>query len=286
MPQPLFFNQINYIPPFEIAIHRGIWSFVFLLIVLLLFGKIGNIIEVFKSTKKIFFLSLTAILISINWGGFIFAITINRVQDASMGYFISPMISIMLGYFFLKEKISFLKLVSFSMMIGGLFFLIINIKTVPYLSLIIAISWSMYGLLRKKINVKAEIGLFYESGFIALFGSPYIIYLYLNSTGNFLQNTNITSILLILTGAVTIFPLFFFNLGVKFIPLGLAGVIFFIAPSFHLITSIFILNETISLVKIISFIIVWIGVAIFLYEVFNKDKKTSENNTQLPNLVP
>ena len=89
------------------------------------------------------------------------------------------------------------------------------------------------------------------------------------------------SIFLILTGAVTVFPLFFFNLGVRFIPLGLAGVIFYIAPSFHFITSVFILNETISFPKLISFIIIWLAVFIFIADMINEEKKVNENNTQL-----
>ena len=112
MPQPLFFNEIKFIPAIEVALHRGLWSFIFLLIILVSFGKFKEFIDIFYSYKKVFILSVTAGLISINWAGFIFAVSINKVQDASMGYFITPMISIILGYFFLKEKISILKLIS------------------------------------------------------------------------------------------------------------------------------------------------------------------------------
>jgi len=111
--QPLFFNEIKFIPAIEVTIHRGLWSFVFLLTIITFFGKLKIFFYIFKSYKKLLVLSLTATLISINWSCFIFAVSINRVQDASMGYFISPMISITLGYLFLNEKISSLKLLSF-----------------------------------------------------------------------------------------------------------------------------------------------------------------------------
>ena len=235
----------------------------------------------FDLKKKILVLSFTAILITINWTGFILAVSINRVQDASMGYFITPMISILLGYFFLKEKISKLRLISILMMLVSIIFLIINLKTLPFVAILIGTTWSIYGLLRKQINVSSEIGLLYESGFITLIAGPYLIYLNYQGSGFFLNETTLTSIFLILTGAVTTFPLFFFNLGVKFIPLGFAGVIFYLVPSFHFITSVFILHEKISLPKLFSFIIIWIAVIIFIIDIFKEEKKFNGNNTQL-----
>ena len=282
MPQPLFFNELIFVPSIEIAIHRGLWSFIFLLIIIILFDKINLFFLIFKSYTKILVLSLTSILITINWTSFIYAVNINRVQDASMGYFISPMISIALGYFFLNEKISLPKLVSVSMMLASIIFLIISMKAVPFLAILIAMSWGIYGLLRKQINVSPEIGLLYESGFISIIGAPYIIYIFMNGSGYFLNDSYATSFLLIMAGAVTLFPLFFFNLGVKSIPLGFAGVIFYIAPSFHFITSVFILNETISIEKLISFLIIWIAVAVFIIDVL-KEEKTNGNNIQLLN---
>ena len=279
-PQPLFFNEIKFIPAIEIATHRGLWSFLFLLIIIIYLGKIKDFIFIFKSYKKILILSFTSILITINWTGFIFAVSINRVQDASMGYFITPMISIALGYFFLKEKISRLQLISILMMLVSIIFLIINLKTFPFIAILIGTSWSIYGFLRKQIDVSAEIGLLYESGIITLVAVPYLIFLNYQNSGFFLNHSSITSIYLILTGIVTIFPLFFFNLGVKFIPLGLAGVIFYLAPTFHFITSIFILNENMNLIKLIAFIIIWIGVAVFIIDVLKDEKKINENKTQ------
>ena len=169
------------------------------------------------------------------------------------------------------------------MMISAIIFLIISNKTFPYIAIVIGTTWGIYGLLRKQIDVKPEIGLFYESGLITLIAGPYLIYLNYQGLGYFLNHTSITSILLILAGLVTIFPLFFFNLGIKFIPLGLAGVLFYLAPSFHFITSVFILNENLSLIKLFVFIIIWFAVIIFIIDVIKKDKLVNVNNTQLLN---
>ena len=273
IPQPLFFNEIKFIPAIEVAIHRGLWSFILLLLIVIFLGKIKYFYYIFYSFKKILILSITSILITINWTGFIFAVSINRVQDASMGYYMTPMISIALGYFFLKEKISLLKFFSVLIMFAALIFLILSLNTFPYLAILIGTSWGVYGLLRKQIKVSSEIGLLYESGFITLFAGPYLIYLNYIGSGFFLNSDPLFSILLLFTGGITIFPLFFFILGVKYIPLGFAGVIFFLAPTFHFITSVFILNEDISFVKIISFIMIWISIALFIIDIFKEEKK-------------
>jgi len=280
MPQPLFFNEISYIPSIEVALHRGLWSFIFLFIILFFSTKIKDFIIIFFSLKKIIILSITALLISINWTCFIFAVSISRVQDASMGYFITPMISIGLGYFFLKEKITRFKLFSVLLMLTSIIFLIYSLKTFPYIAILIGTSWGIYGLLRKQIDVSPEIGLLYESFIITLFSFPYLIYLFYEGSGYFLHYDSYTSVFLILTGVVTIFPLFFFNLGLKFIPLGYVGVIFYLTPTFHFITSVFILKETLVFEKLISFLIIWIAIGIFIMDVLRNEKIFIESNTQ------
>ena len=273
IPQPLFFNEIRFIPAIEIAIHRGLWSFTLLLLIIIFLGKIKDFFNIFYSFKKILLLSITSILITINWTGFIFAVSINKVQDASMGYYMTPIISVALGYFFLKEKISILKFFSILIMSFTLIYLTLSLNTFPYIAILIGVSWGFYGLIRKRIKVSSEIGLLYESGFITLFAAPYLIYLNYEGSGFFLNSDPLISILLFFTGIITIFPLFFFNLGVKYIPLGFAGVIFFLAPTFHFITSVFILNEDISFAKIISFIIIWVAIILFIIDIFIEERR-------------
>ena len=278
LPQPLFFNELNHINTLEVVLHRGLWSFLFLFLILILFSNLSEFVQIFKSKKKLFILTITATLIASNWGGFIFAVGQERVQDASMGYFITPMISIILGYLFLKENLSLIKIFSVFLMIFAIIFLFVNLNKIPYLILLIGSTWAIYGLLRKQINVSPSIGLLYESFVITLISLPYLIYLFVNSESSFLTVDYKTTLFLILTGAVTIFPLFFFNSGLKFIQLGLAGVLFYLAPSFHFITSVFILGEDILTAKLISFIIIWIGILLYIYSTFKE--RIIENRTQ------
>ena len=270
MPQPLFFNEINYIPSFEVAMHRGIWSFFILFLSLIFFSEINDFLALFKSSKKITILTITSFLIATNWLGFIYSVSINKVQDASLGYFLTPMISISLGYFILNENLNIRKVISVLLMIFACIILFTGLDSFPYLALLIGTTWGIYGLLRKRIQVSPAVGLLYESGLITLFALPYLIYLNQIDIGYFGFNFSYISIMLFLTGIVTIIPLFFFNLGLRYTTLGLAGVLFYIAPSFHFITSVFILDENLEIEKIAAFIIIWIGVSIFIYETVRK----------------
>ena len=278
LPQPLFFNELNHVSTLEIVLHRALWSFVILFVILSIFTKISNLTEIFKSKKKIFILSITACLIASNWGCFIYAVGQERVQDASMGYFITPMISIILGNVFLKEKLTMYKITAVILMFLSILFLFYNLNQFPLLIILIGSTWAIYGLLRKQVNVNPSAGLLYETLFISIFSIPYLILMYLNGESSFFSINIKTTIFLVLTGAVTVFPLFFFNMGLKYIQLGLAGVLFYLAPSFHFITSLYILNEVIFYEKLISFTVIWIAIGLYIYDTFKKN--FSENNIQ------
>ena len=266
MPQPLFFDEIKHIPSLEVAMHRGVWSFFVLFLSLIFFSEIKDFFTLFKSSKKIIILTITSFLIATNWLGFIYSVSINKVQDASLGYFLTPMISISLGYFILNENLNVRKIISVSLMFFACFILFTSLDSFPYLALLIGTTWGIYGLLRKQIEVSPAVGLLFESGLISLFALPYLLYLSHINIGYFSFNFSYISIMLFLTGIVTIIPLFFFNLGLRYTTLGLAGVLFYIAPSFHFITSVFILGEYLEMEKIVAFIIIWVGVSIFIYD--------------------
>ena len=274
MPQPLFFDEINYIPSLEVAMHRGVWSFFVLFFTLAIFSEIKDFFKLFQSSKKIIILTITSLLIATNWLGFIYSVSINKVQDASLGYFLTPMISISLGYFILNENLNTRKIISVSLMLLACFILFTSLDSFPYLALLIGTTWGVYGLLRKQIEVSPATGLLYESGLITLIALPYLIYLNHLEIGYFSFNLSYISVMLFLTGIVTIIPLFFFNLGLRYTTLSLAGVLFYIAPSFHFITSVFILGENLVNEKFIAFIIIWVGVSIFIYDVVKNSRSS------------
>ena len=288
IPQVLYFNKIKSIPALEIIAHRAIWSFAIILIITTVIGKFNEFKIIFLNLYKIIFLTITSILISINWSLFILSISLNRVQDASMGYFISPIISLGLGYIFFKEKLSFKQKMSVLLMVFAIIYLLISLKVFPFIASLIGLSWACYGLLRKKVNVSAEIGLLFETGLISFFAFLYLGHLTIIGEIFFISKGIKITLLLLFTGFVTTLPLFFFNLGVKILPLGLTGIIFFLVPIFQFLTSIIILNEVINLNKIIGFTIIWIAVVFFIIDKLKqeyslKQKKINENNIQLLN---
>ncbi len=278
LPQPLFFNELNHVNTFEIVLHRGLWSFTLLFLILLSTANLNEFYKLFLSFKKIFILTITACLIASNWAGFIYAVGQERVQDASMGYFITPMISIILGSIFLKEKLTKYKSIAVLLMFFGIIYLFLNLKELPILIILIGSTWAVYGLLRKHIMVSPSTGLLYEAFIISFFSVPYLLIIFINGDSSFISIDFKTTIFLVLTGGVTIFPLFFFNLGLKYIQLGLAGVLFYLAPSFHFITSFFILNEQILYEKMISFVIIWVGIIFYIYD--SLKSRPIESNTQ------
>ncbi len=278
LPQPLFFNELNHVNTLEVVLHRGLWSFVLLFLILLSFTNLDEFFNLFRSFKKISILTITACLITSNWACFIYAVGEERVQDASMGYFITPMISIILGNIFLKEKLTTYKTTAVLLMLFAIAYLFVSLNEIPVLIILIGSTWAVYGLLRKHIMVEPSIGLLYETFIISIISIPYLLFMFINGESNFISINLKTTIFLVLTGGVTIFPLFFFNLGLKYIQLGLAGVLFYLAPSFHFITSMFILNEKILYVKMISFIVIWIGIIFYIYDTL-KDR-SNENSTQ------
>ena len=272
MPQPLFFNEIKFIPSLEVAMHRGVWSFFVLFLSLLFLNNIYDFFRLFKSLRNIIILTTTSLLIATNWLGFIYSVSMNKVQDASLGYFLTPMISITLGYVILKENLNLRKILSVLLMLIACLILFSTLNSFPLIALLIGTTWGIYGLLRKQIQVSPATGLLFESGLISLFALPYLIYLSYENIGYFSFNFNYISIMLFFTGIVTIIPLFFFNLGLRHTTLGLAGVLFYIAPSFHFITSIFILDEYMEMEKLVAFIIIWIAVSIFIYDAIRGPK--------------
>ena len=133
MPQPLFFDKIKYVPSLEVAMHRGIWSFLFLFISLIFLNEIKDFFLLFKSSKKIIILTITSLLIATNWVGFIYSVSVEKVQDASLGYFLTPMISISLGYLMLNENLNLRKIISVLLLLTACFILVFNLDHFPYI---------------------------------------------------------------------------------------------------------------------------------------------------------
>ncbi len=261
----IYFKYIAYIGHIELVIHRCLWTTFTLIITTFLFSKWDIFLKIIKSKFNLFYLFISGFLIFINWGVWIYAIASNRIIDASFGYFIMPILSVMLGFIFFKEKLNKKRIFSIALVVLSILFLILaSFKSLPWVGLIVALSWGFYNLVRKKINVDTDVGLLIESLFILPF-ALLAFYLIVDKGLNDFQFSNPPMMLFIfLAGPMTIIPLFLYVRGVELCGLGPTGMIFYITPTLQFLLGYFYYNEPFSFTKLVSFIFIWIAVIIYL----------------------
>ena len=261
----IYFKYIAYIGYIELVVHRCLWTAFTLILTTFFFSKWNVFFKIVKNKSNLFYLFISGFLIFINWGVWIYAIATNRIIDASFGYFIMPILSVMLGYLFFKEKLNKKRVFSILLVILSILFLIIvSIKSLPWVGLIVALSWGFYNLVRKKINVDTDVGLLIESLFILPF-ALLAFYLIASKGYNDFQLSDPSMMLFIyLAGPMTVIPLFLYVRGVELCGLGPTGMIFYITPTFQFLLGYFYYNEPFSITKLVSFIFIWIAVIIYL----------------------
>jgi chloramphenicol-sensitive protein RarD len=261
----IYFKYIAYIGHIELVVHRCLWTAFTLILTTFFFSKWSIFFKIVKNKSNLFYLFISGFLIFINWGVWIYAVATDRIIDASFGYFIMPILSVMLGYFFFKEKLNKKKIFSiFLVILSILYLIIVSIKSLPWVGLIVALSWGFYNLVRKKINVDTDLGLLIESLFILPF-ALLAFYLIANKGYNDFQLSDPSMMLFIyLAGPMTIIPLFLYVRGVELCGLGPTGMIFYITPTFQFLLGYFYYNEPFSITKLVSFIFIWIAVIVYL----------------------
>ena len=261
----IYFKYIAYIGHIELVVHRCLWTAFTLILTTFFFSKWNVFFKIVKNKSNLFYLFISGFLIFINWGVWIYAIATNRIIDASFGYFIMPILSVMLGYLFFKEKLNKKRVFSILLVILSILFLIIvSIKSLPWVGLIVALSWGFYNLVRKKINVDTDVGLLIESLFILPF-ALLAFYLIASKGYNDFQLSDPSMMLFIyLAGPMTVIPLFLYVRGVELCGLGPTGMIFYITPTFQFLLGYFYYNEPFSMTKLVSFIFISIAVIIYL----------------------
>jgi len=267
----IYFQYISFIGVFEVVVHRSIWTCLILFITTTLFKKWLIFKKVLFDIKKISILFITSLLIFGNWTVWIYAVSTNKIIDASFGYFIFPIISVFFGFLFLNEKLNYKRIISISLVIISTSYLLFNLTSLPWTGFCVALLWSVYNLLRKKINVETDIGLLIESLFIL----PIVIIIlyFIISTNNndfTLKNLNLIGLIL-LAGPMTVIPLFLYVKGVELAGLGPSGMVFFITPTAQFILGFFYFNEPFSDEKLISFILIWFAVFIYLKDLYENN---------------
>lgn len=264
---PIYWKLIQEVPAGEILAHRIIWSFLFMVAVILVMRKGKAFIKecklIIHDKRKLIGITLASVMISINWLTYIWAVNSDHVIQASLGYYINPLVSILLGIIVLNETLTRRQLLSFILAGIGVTYLTISYGVFPWVALLLAFSFGFYGLLKKMVDIGAMFGLAIETMIVtplALFYVP----IFTENTfvkGDILSNTNL---LLIGAGIVTAIPLLLFASGAKKIPLSMVGFLQYIAPTIMLVLGIFVYHETFSTSHLVSFMLIWIALIIYM----------------------
>ena len=268
----IYFEYISFVGHVEVVLHRCIWTAFFLFISTSYLSKWKIFFKTIKNYKILFTLFFSGLLIFINWAVWIYAVSSNQIIDASFGYFIMPILSILLGNIFFKEILNTKRKISIILVLISIFFLLfVSLKSIPWVGIVVALSWGFYNLLRKKIKVDTDIGLLIESLYILPFALVAFYLIIQNGQNDFSFSDPPLMFLLLLAGPMTVIPLFLYVRGVELCGLGPTGMIFYITPTFQFILGFFYYNAPFSITKLVSFILIWIAVFIYLKDLYENN---------------
>jgi len=269
---PIYFKLLLTVLPTEILLHRVLWSLVFLLLALIFTKKLGRVLFYFKSPKIILLLTTTSLLVATNWGIYIWAINNDLLIEASLGYYINPLVNILLGFIFLKEIPTKAGKIAILLAVIAVLYQVYSIGKLPIISLSLATLFGFYGLIRKKISLPSLDGLFIETALITPIALIYWAYLFsLNESQFFINST--TTFLLILSGPVTILPLLAFNSAATRLKLSTIGYFQYLAPTISFLLAIIVYKEPLSKEKLITFLLIWLALALVTLETYFRQRK-------------
>lgn len=260
---PAFFKAVASVPASEILAHRILWSGVFLIVFVIFTGRLGRLRAVLQDRRTILVLLVTTGLLSLNWFTFLTAVTTGRVLESSLGYYINPLVSVLLGFVFFRENLTLRQKVSVVLAAIGVIVQTIMVGKVPLISLILAFSFGSYGLVRKSARVQPVTGLTVEMMLICPLAIGYMIWLMSNGDAVFLNGAVTLDVLLVLSGIVTATPLILFGGALNRLRLSTIGIMQYIVPTAHFMLAVFAFGEPFTKGHVISFGLIW--AALFLY---------------------
>ncbi len=275
---PLFWKLTGHINPIEVTAHRALWSLPVAAIILVIIGRTADIIPTLKSPKKLWILFICSVLISLNWGIFIWAITVERTLETALAYYINPLLTVLLGYIFLGERFTNLQRVAIALAALAVLFMTVVGGTFPWVSLLLAGSFGIYGLLRKTVDVGPTQGFLVEVLLIAPFVIGIAIWLHLKGEAALFTNSYDT-LLLLLSGPATAIPLILYAMGAKRLMLSTIGILQFLVPTMLFLISIFVFKEPLREGQVIAFIMIWIAISLYVISLMRDHKEAGKRQT-------
>jgi chloramphenicol-sensitive protein RarD len=260
---PLYFKQLDFIPAIEILLHRIVWSFVLLALILTAIRQWPKVMAFLRQPKMLLMLFGTGVLLAGNWGLFIWAVNNQHMLDASLGYYINPLLNVMLGMLFLGERLRPLQWLAVVLASGGVLLQLWHFGSLPWIALVLAGSFALYGLFRKKIAVDAISGLFIEALLLTPFALLYWIWFADSAYANLLGNSLSLDLMLMAAGLVTTIPLLCFIAAARRLQLSTMGFFQYIGPSFMFGFGVWLYGEVLDPAKLITFVFIWTALLIY-----------------------
>ena len=268
---PLYWKLVEEAGAYEILAHRGIWSLLICVSLLALRKQLKSAYVMVRSSRTLSLLFLASGLLTINWGVYIWSVTVNRVVEAALGYYITPLINVTFGVLLLREKLRPAQWIAVALAAAGVVILTLGYGSLPWIALVLAISWGSYSLIKKSLNLGALETLSLETLFAFL---PNLVFLFIiqgNGSAEF-GSTWTISLLLFGAGAATVIPLLLFNGSTTRLPLSTVGLLQYITPTIMFFIGIFINNEDISMTKVIGFAFIWLALAVLSRDLYRSSR--------------
>ncbi|MGF1698311.1 EamA family transporter RarD [Vibrio kyushuensis] len=273
---PIYFKSLDGVSALEILSHRVIWSFFFLAGLLQVGRRWRDVRDVMKSKPKMAYLLSTSVVIGLNWLIFIWAVNENRMLDASLGYYINPLINVLLGMIFLGERLRHLQWFAVALAACAVIVQLVAFGSVPIIAITLAMSFGLYGLLRKKVGVDAQTGLFIETLVLLPVAAIYLLFIADSPTSSFSNNETSLNILLLLAGVITTLPLLCFTGAATRLKLSTLGFFQYIGPSLMLLLAVLMYGEEFTQDKTVTFAFIWGALVVFTFDAFRNNKKRKQ----------
>jgi chloramphenicol-sensitive protein RarD len=262
---PLYFKAIKHVPPLEILAHRVVWSMALLAVLVTWQRRWRELAATFAGGRLRVYLASTA-LISANWLIYIWAVNTNHVLEASVGYFVNPLVNVLLGVVFLRERLSRAQGVAVALAAAGVLVLAVRLGAFPWVSLALAATFGFYGLVRKKARIDAIVGLLVETSLLAPLALLYLVALAARAQGAFVAAGASTTALLAAAGVVTAVPLIWFAVGMRALRLSTMGLIQYITPTGQFLLAVALYREPFTTAHAIAFACIWSSLALYTYD--------------------
>jgi chloramphenicol-sensitive protein RarD len=262
---PIYWKLINSVFPIEILSNRIVWAFVFTVVIIAVTKQWEELKRIAKDKKQMVYIFIASILIAFNWGLYIWAVNSDKIVDSSLGYYINPLFSVALGVIIFKEKLSYWQKVALSIAFTGVIIKTLQYGKIPWISLGLAISFGLYGAVKKYVRANSIVGLTLETTMLTPVAAAYIASRQFSGIGAFETEGAVVILLLIGSGVVTAIPLLLFASGAKRLPMSVLGFTQYISPTISLVIGIFVYHEGFTAMDMVGFGFIWAALAIYSF---------------------